>query len=345
MDADSERSISTEGADDNRALVNAPARTLAQIPLNAMNKLSLAPASPLDFKPSNGLDTPSTDETRRLSGKFDSTMAHSSPKEARGLGPSSPITRQNSMFGNGIARTISSEFGPTKAYSNTNPPPTDEISEGQTTSQWSAAVGKANLGKSGRVIERLMGENDMLKRDLNIERLRAEESNQAAKMIEGKMETLMNEYETRLHDAAINKTLLKRRERQVADFKAQIEMEKQKTTAAIESEKGWREAMEKLEVDSKQKVDEAQLFAAMMEGRNKAMTSHWADQGAEVDKAVAKLGKQVSSIVEERKSDDEKINILRSLCDQQAEQLRALEKRRRASTLHSRPTKPSKKIS
>jgi chromosome segregation ATPase len=170
-----------------------------------------------------------------------------------------------------------------------------------------------------------MGENDMLKRDLNIERLRAEESNQAAKMAEAKMEALTSEYETRLHDATVNKTLLKRRERQVADYKAQVESEKQKTAAAVESEREWRDVMEKCKVECKEKVDEAQLYAALMEGRNTAMTSHWADQGAEVDRSVAKLGKRINTIIQERKKDDAKIDMLKSLCDQQAEQLRLLE--------------------
>jgi hypothetical protein len=175
------------------------------------------------------------------------------------------------------------------------------------------------------VIERLMGENDMLKRDLNIERLRAEESNQAAKMAEAKMETQAAEYETRLHDAAVTKMLLKRRERQVADFKAQVESEKLRTAAAVEGERQWRAEMEKCQEDCKTKVDEAQLYAAMMEGRNKSMTSHWADQSTEVDRAVAKMGKRIKEINLERKKDDEKITMLRSLCDQQAEQLRSLE--------------------
>jgi preprotein translocase subunit SecD len=166
----------------------------------------------------------------------------------------------------------------------------------------------------------------MLKRDLNIERLRAEESNQAAKMTDAKMEALASEYETRLHDAAINKTLLKRRERQVADFKDQIETEKQKAAAAIDRELGWRQAMEKCELESKQKVEEAQLFAALMEGRNNTLTSHWKEQGDFLEQTLAGLREKFDAIVEERKKDDIKFNMLKSLSDQQAEQLQALSK-------------------
>lgn len=170
-----------------------------------------------------------------------------------------------------------------------------------------------------------MGENDMLKRDLNLERLRAEESKQAVRMAEGKMEALAAEYDGKLHDAAINKTLLKRRERQVAEMKAQIEAEKNRADKAVERERGWREAMEKIEEDSKRSVEEAQTFAALMKGRNEAMTSHWRDQGVEVNKTVAKLGAEIETIVQERRADDDRMNMLQELCDQQAEQLTALQ--------------------
>jgi chromosome segregation ATPase len=171
-----------------------------------------------------------------------------------------------------------------------------------------------------------MGENDMLKRDLNIERLRAEESRQAVKMAEGKMEALTAEYDGKLHDAAINKTLLKRRERQLSDLKAQVEGERQRADMAVERERGWREELERVQEERKQKVEEAQTFAALMEGRNKTLTSHWTEQGVEVDRTVTKLSKEIESIVEERKNDDRKMNMLQGLCDQQAELLSSLER-------------------
>lgn len=171
-----------------------------------------------------------------------------------------------------------------------------------------------------------MGENDMLKRDLNLERLRAEESRQAVKLAEGKMDALTAEYDGKLHDAAINKTLLKRRERQLSDLKAQIEVERQRADMAVERERSWRNELERVQEECQRKVEEAQTFAALMEGRNKAMTSHWKEQGEEVDRTVNKLGKEIAIIVEERRGDDRKMNMLQGLCDQQAELLESLER-------------------
>jgi chromosome segregation ATPase len=171
-----------------------------------------------------------------------------------------------------------------------------------------------------------MGENDMLKRDLNLERLRAEESRQAVKMAEGKMEALTAEYDGKLHDAAINKTLLKRRERQLSDLKAQIEGERQRADSAVERERTWKEELERMQEECKKKVDEAVTYAALMTGRNEAMTGHWKEQGMEVNRTVNKLSKEIESIGEERRNDDRKMNVLQGLCDQQAELLGSLEK-------------------
>ena len=170
----------------------------------------------------------------------------------------------------------------------------------------------------------------MLKRDLNIERLRAEESKQAVKMAEGRMEGMASEYEGRLHEAAVNRTLLKRRERQVSELKQHVETERQRADAAVESEKGWRREMERCETESKKRVEEAQVFAAMMEGRNKTMAGHWKEQGVEVSKTVGKLGLEIEALVEDRRSDDKRMNMLQGLCDQQAEQLKSLQKQKEA---------------
>jgi hypothetical protein len=311
------------------------ARPLLPISSNAMSPLKKSTPSTHDNK--NGtiwpvasdplhLDTAPLDDQPRTQTKSD-PMPHSNLKQSASI-PTipthslPPLTRQNSIpLGNSIVRTISAEFGPTRAFTNGTSPAEDNLSPNGGTAQWSSAVGRANLGKSGRVIERLMAENDSLKRDLKVEALHAEESKQAVKMVEGRMESLVGEYEARLHDAAITKTLLKRRERQLTDLKAQVETEKARANKAAESERGWREATEKLEADSKRKVEEAQTYAALMEGRNKAMRSHWTEQGVEVSRTVGKLGKDIETIVEERRLDDARMTMLQGLCEQQKEQL------------------------
>lgn len=180
-----------------------------------------------------------------------------------------------------------------------------------------SSVGKAGLGKTGRVMNRLISENEALKRDLQIEKLNSEESRREAKLLQDKMERMVADYESRLLEANVTKTLLARKERQVESLHAAVDLEKKRTTEAQNKERTWKDAMEKTRDDSTRKVEEATTQAALMEGRYNAISSHWRDQGEEVKRAMLKMGKEVADLVEARRKDDEKITTLRDLCDQQ----------------------------
>ncbi|EGR50976.1 uncharacterized protein TRIREDRAFT_76123 [Trichoderma reesei QM6a] len=197
----------------------------------------------------------------------------------------------------------------------------DEHGDG---AQWDSTIGKAGLGKTGRVINKLVSDNEALKREIKIEKLRAEEAKQAAKLVEDKMERMINDYESRLLEANVTKTLLARKERQVETLLATVDTEKKKTVAAQELERNWRDEMEKVKRDAKTQVDDATSYAQLMEGRYNAISSHWRDQGDEVNKAISTIKTEINTIVDERKSDDDKIQTLRDLCEQQDSNIQKL---------------------
>lgn len=192
-----------------------------------------------------------------------------------------------------------------------------KMTDGQDENGFDSAVGKAGLGKTGRVMNRLISENESLKRDLQIEKLNSEESRREARLLGDKMERMIADYESRLLEASVTKTLLSRKERQVESLQAAVDLEKKRTTDAQSKEQTWREEMEKTRADSTRKVEEALTHASLMEGRYNAISSHWRDQGDEVKRAMAKMGKEVANLLDARKKDDEKITTLRDLCDQQ----------------------------
>ncbi|KAI2621215.1 hypothetical protein GGR54DRAFT_600585 [Hypoxylon sp. NC1633] len=198
----------------------------------------------------------------------------------------------------------------------------------ETSPQWDGAVGKAGLGKTGRVINRLVSDNEALKRDIQIERLKAEEAKQAARLVEDKMERMVGDYESRLLEANVTKTLLSRKERQVEHLQSSVEMEKKRTAEAQERERIWREEMEKGRRDTKVQVEEANTHAALMESRYNTITSHWKDQGDEVKRTMTGLNGRIKTLLEERRTDDEKISVLRDLCDQQDGNIRDLQRQK-----------------
>jgi chromosome segregation ATPase len=173
------------------------------------------------------------------------------------------------------------------------------------------------LGKTGRVINKLVSDNEALKRDIKIERLRADEAKQTARLLEDKMDRMSSDYEGRLLEANVTKTLLARKERQVESLQAAVELERHKASSALERERMWKDEMEKVRAEAKQKVEEAGNYAALMEGRYNAISSHWREQGEEVMKAMGTMKSEVDQLLEERRRDDEKISTLREVCDQQ----------------------------
>ncbi|KAL5612342.1 hypothetical protein BROUX41_000126 [Berkeleyomyces rouxiae] len=193
---------------------------------------------------------------------------------------------------------------------------------------WDSTIGKAGLGKTGRVINKLVSDNEALKRDIQIERLRAEEAKQAARMVEEKMERLISDYEGRLLEANVTKTLLSRKERQVESLTAAVELERSRSKDALGREKVWRDEVETLRQSSQMQVDEANNHAQLMEGRYNAIASHWKDQGDEATRVVSKMRSEVVEIVAERRKDDDKITTLRELCDQQHSNIDELQRQK-----------------
>ncbi|RAL61667.1 hypothetical protein DID88_002735 [Monilinia fructigena] len=234
----------------------------------------------------NSPDSPTVQSHLQSDSTLSPTPRKTSYNSINGSKP--PLSRQNpSAIGvpRGVVRSISTEFGPTK-YSSSN-----------------VHVVEDSSANDGRVIERLTKENDMLKRDVKIERLRAEEALDQARLAESRFAQENEEWERKLRDAAMNSTVLKRRERQLADAKEKIDAERLKAEKATESELFWKAEMEKLERECKAK-----------------------DQEKQATRTVAKLEKEIKTIVNERRADDEKITMLKRLAEQQADQLKTLQK-------------------
>lgn len=315
---------------------NAPSRTLYPVSDTAMNTLKIdanAENKPIELE----VTADHIYGTPRLSSESGAvTHPHSASMNGSSFqchtsADQSLISRLNPTSISPTVRNISAEFGPLRSYTNFTIAEDNTASNGKAPQQqWSSAVGRANLGKSGRVIDKLMGDNDMLKKNLDIAKIAAEDAKQAQKLAEARMEAMSGEYEARLHDAAINKALLKKRDRQVQDLKDQIDSERRRASAAVENERNWRAAMEKMEAESKRKVDEATAYALLIEGRNNALTNHWKEQGALLDASLAKFRENISAIGKDREEDHRKMSLLEELCESKDHALEILAAQKQA---------------
>ncbi|KIW92001.1 uncharacterized protein Z519_06983 [Cladophialophora bantiana CBS 173.52] len=113
---------------------------------------------------------------------------------------------------------------------------------------WSSAIGHAGTGKSGRVIERLQGDIDRLRREKQLLKTRLEEAEKENETLKTRNQSLQDRtsnYE-QSHEASLRQ--LTRRERQVEELREELRKEKLKTAtaeaqaaAATSNEEVWRD--------------------------------------------------------------------------------------------------------
>ncbi|KAL2165422.1 hypothetical protein VTH06DRAFT_720 [Thermothelomyces fergusii] len=284
-----------------------PATTSTGIPrMPSYNKLKLNPS---DLAQSSG-----------------DVLSDGTPQPLRHKPSSGDIPMRESSLNATTTTTTAASSQPTDADGFTEA--SLAATEAQLSNGWDNSVGKAGLGKTGRVINRLVSDNEALKRDIQIERLRAEESRQAARLLEDKLERVISDYESRLLEANVAKTLLARKERQVEALQDAIELERRRAADAAGRERAWKDELEAARAEAKRKVEEATNYAALCEGRYNAISSHWKDQGEEVRRSLGRMRREVQALVEERRRDDEKIETLRELCDQQDGNIRELRRQK-----------------
>lgn len=141
---------------------------------------------------------------------------------------SSPTRRTSASIPGGVRRVSGSLdvlAGNDMSRPGTLPPPTEN--------QWSSAVGHATTnGKSGRVIERLMAENDRLKRELELQLLRSQELERNLQTMRPQIEALRTENENLNHANSMDEAILARRDRRIEQLKEEVATERSRREAA-----------------------------------------------------------------------------------------------------------------
>ena len=164
---------------------------------------------------------------------------------ARSSADHSTPTRQQSVYLNNVTTPSQMDADLSQAQSHLNTPPSGASEPG-----WSSAVGRATTGKSGRVIERLMAENDRLQREKNLATVQLEEEVKRSESARSALENfrVVNENLTSMHE--MDKTVLARRERKLEELRLDLEAERSRREKAESQVKETRrerdQAVEKL---------------------------------------------------------------------------------------------------
>lgn len=123
-----------------------------------------------------------------------------------------------------------------------------ESSPSSESNQWSSAIGHASTGKSGRVIERLQGDIDRLRREKHLLKVRHEEAEKANETLLTRNQYLEDRNSNYEQSNEANMRQLGRKERQVDELREELRKERLKTSkaeaqaeAAATNEEAWRD--------------------------------------------------------------------------------------------------------
>ncbi|KXT06203.1 hypothetical protein AC578_1394 [Pseudocercospora eumusae] len=203
--------------------------------------------------------------------------------------------------------------------------------------QWSSAVGHATTGgKSGRVIEKLMSDNDRLKRELREQITRAEELQRNMEMYKPRIEALESENENLSHARSVDHALLGRRDRQLADAREELAAEKErreKTEQLAQKLSGERDSAIH---DKDREVSEHKERRLQVENENdvlkttirqtkKMYESRVSAQKHRIEKELEPEVKRLQKVLEEDKATLLKLDVVHEQQHQEIERGKALQ--------------------
>ncbi|MCJ1370331.1 hypothetical protein MMC20_001544 [Loxospora ochrophaea] len=190
--------------------------------------------------------------------------------------------------------------------------PTSEVGE----QQWSAAVGHAGTGKSGRVIERLMGDKDKLQRQLNLATLRLEEELKRSESREAALENLRatNENLVTMHDS--NKNTLIRRDRKIEELKAELDAERLRREKAEKETRETTAERDEAVAKCTHELAEEKLKAKKATNQYEVLSGSWKSLDEGYQRKTQKLQKDVEQLNVKRDGDQKKLAGLEVVAEQ-----------------------------
>lgn len=179
------------------------------------------------------------------------------PSQRRALPPRSVSVQRKPLAPLG-SRVNSRSEGVSVPSPPTTPTPEDDLA-------WSSAIGRAALGKSGRVIERLMADIDRLKKSLNAEITHRQEVEKREETSQQCIEALRREMATLQQRKDIDAGALMRRDRKIEELTANLEGERRRRTNAEARAKEAVQVREKVEERCAWEINRAGEHAKMAE--------------------------------------------------------------------------------
>lgn len=181
---------------------------------------------------------------------------------------------------------------------------------------WSAAVGRASLGKSGRVIDRLMGDNDRLQRDKTLATAKLEEEVKKSESARSTVEALgtSNGNLQSMHE--IDKAALTRKDRKIEEMRTELEAEharREKAEAEVKVTRREREeAVEKYKKEAMREQEESRCASTQYD----VLSKSWKSMESNYQRQTQRLRADIKSLQDSIVRDRQKLSHLEVITDQ-----------------------------
>ncbi|KAI9890367.1 MAG: hypothetical protein M1814_004153 [Vezdaea aestivalis] len=238
--------------------------------------------------------------------------------------PSTPSKSSNPHLLSPTARTTSDVLPPSPlspASLNIDSSLLDSNNNNTNSPQWSSAVGRAQTGKSGRVIERLMAENDRLRRELKVEVHKREEEQKKQEMARGKMEALQTANDNLIQGREVDRLALARRDRKLEDVKTDLDHERARRLEAENQlrivQRETEESMQQMRRTLSEETERAKRASSQYE----VLSTSWKHLDEGYRRKTERLKTDLRKVEVERQTDQTRLERLDVTIEQQRHEL------------------------
>ncbi|KAK4695976.1 hypothetical protein P7C71_g1882, partial [Lecanoromycetidae sp. Uapishka_2] len=247
----------------------------------------------------------------------------STPDKPNGHSPISPRVTPKQDFEDTPARQVPDRIGRVAS-----PPPSEpDVSSpvlsnlGSPTSElgsspWSAAVGRAAMGKSGRVIEKLQGDNDRLQREKKLATVKLEEEVKRGESARSALESLQisNQNLSSIHES--DKNFLTKKERRIEELRADLGMEKGRRESAENATRESRRERDEIVDQIRREAAEDRELARRANNQYDMLSKSWKGLEDRYERQTLRLRDDLQALRRQIEEDRRKLVQIEVIMDQ-----------------------------
>lgn len=181
---------------------------------------------------------------------------------------------------------------------------------------WSSAVGRAGTGKSGRVIEKLMGDNDRLQREKKLATVKLEEEVKRSESARSALEGLQmsNANLVSIHEA--DKSFLAKKDRRIEELRADLEAERSRRENAERETRASRRERDEMVEKLRREAAEDKEHAKRSNSQYEVLLKCWRSMEDKYERQAQKLKNDLKGLRRAIDSDREKLAQLEVIMEQ-----------------------------